>query len=165
MLAVSSHDQFPSGVCLSWFLIMSFYYFISLFSMQKRFEDLLRNQNITTEVRAKHNFPLLFSDWTCYPCCWNNRVIWHHVYGSRRLSSLFDNVTKISPHSFCLRFFMIIPTQKRNFIAVSFVRTKLDSFYLHISSFEKLAIWIWYLPFVVNAILNLFNTHEMLSRQ
>ena len=131
-------------------------------------------------------------------------MIWHHAfYSSRRLSSLFDNMTKISPLSFrlflllllfliniypgafnlaelvyngaltqhrnkdikTLRFF-IIHTQKRSFMAVSSVRTKLDSFYLHISSFEKLPIWIWYpVPFVVNAILNLFNTHKMLSRQ
>ena len=93
MLAKSS--QLTSGVWLSWFLIMSFYYFISLFSMQKKFEDLLRNKNITTEIRAQaseNNFPLLFSDRTCCLCCWNNRVIWHHAfYSSRRLSSLFDN--------------------------------------------------------------------------
>ena len=60
MLAVSS--QLTSGVWLSWFLVMSFYYFISLFSMQKRFEDLLRNKNITTEIRAQaleNIFPLL----------------------------------------------------------------------------------------------------------
>ena len=60
MLAVSS--QLTSGVWLSWFLIMSFYYFISLFSMQKKFEDLLRNKNITTEIRAQaleNIFPLL----------------------------------------------------------------------------------------------------------
>ena len=175
--------------------------------MQKRFEDLLRNKNITTEIRAQaleNIFPLLIligrvvrdveiTEWfgitpftavdVCrrYSTTWPRYPLRHFVYfyyyyyflvniypGAFNLAELVYNGA-LTQHKNkdikTLRFF-IIHTQKRSFMAVSSVRTKLDSFYLHISSFEKLPIWIWYpVPFVVNAILNLFNTHKMLSRQ